>query len=311
MEHIEIIYNKVKDSIESRHDAFILVKDEIRAALKGSYEANYFARKSQIEMDNTLVKEIPYSINSPQAILTNLLNERISIRNAVSVRLQIIDRLMKKYRFGKYQDSESKNKIRMMCEKRQIKYLVHFTKIENLTGICNLGLMSKEYLNQIGQRYLNNDHSRRDGQLNAISLSISFPNYKMFYKYRMQNRDQIWVVILLSPSILWEENCLFTKHNAADMRMRKISQMLGNPDDFESIFSEHNDIRSKLRNSDPTDPQAEVLVFNNIDNNRILKIAVERQEHKKISASKPGGLSLFVDTRYFQSRMYSLRNLKN
>lgn len=312
MKNIEIIYNQVANSINDRDDAFTFIKDEIRAALNGSYEANYFARKSQIKINDSPPEEIPYSSDTPQAILTNLLNELTSTRDAVLIRLKIIDRVMKKFRFGKYQDSVSKNNIRIMCEDRQIENLIHFTKVENLSGIFNLGLMSKEYMDQIGQSFSFNDHERVDGQLNAISLSISFPNYKMFYKYRMQDRAQRWAVILLSPSVLWEEDCLFSKHNAADSRIRNISDRLGKPSDFESMFLEDdNHIMSELRKCDPIDPQAEVLVFNNIDSRNIIKIIVEREEDIhliKESINFNCTTSIIVDERYFQSRMYSLRN---
>ncbi len=110
MKNIEIIYNQVANSINDRDDAFTFIKDEIRAALNGSYEANYFARKSQIKINDSPPEEIPYSSDTPQAILTNLLNELTSTRDAVLIRLKIIDRVMKKFRFGKYQDSVSKNK---------------------------------------------------------------------------------------------------------------------------------------------------------------------------------------------------------
>ena len=44
---------------------------------------------------------------------------------------------------------------------------------------------------------------------------VSFPNYRMFYKYRCEDTNAQWVVLGLSPKILWEKDCAFCNNNAA------------------------------------------------------------------------------------------------
>lgn len=64
---------------------------------------------------------------------------------------------------------------------RKIKYLVHFTRIENLSSIMSYGLIPVASLSERRIDYVNNDLYRIDGFENATCLSIQFPNYKMFH----------------------------------------------------------------------------------------------------------------------------------
>jgi hypothetical protein len=112
--------------------------------------------------------------------------------------------------------------IQLFCESCQIKQLVHFTHIQNLSTILQHGLLSIDGLAKTPTiQYRRNDAKRLDGQLNAISLSISFPNYRMFYIYQC-NIPQDWVVISLKPDILWELDCAFCSENAASNNVRFI-----------------------------------------------------------------------------------------
>ncbi|EJV4018820.1 DUF4433 domain-containing protein, partial [Salmonella enterica] len=64
-----------------------------------------------------------------------------------------------------------------------------------------------------------NDELRLDGHRDSTSLSIAFPNYRMFYRYRMDNPSIEWVVLGIHPSILWRNDCAYCCHNAADARI--------------------------------------------------------------------------------------------
>lgn len=155
--------------------------------------------------------------------------------------------------------------IREFCEAHCITTLIHFTHICNLKGILERGLQSRRQLEELPEtsQPLFNDPLRLDEYRSGICLSISFPNYKMFYKLH-QNRTMDWAVTLLDASILWEMDCAFNSTNAASNIMRSIPiHKRKKVEAFANMFSDLQNIRTQLNIPDPfpTDPQAEVLVF--------------------------------------------------
>lgn len=163
--------------------------------------------------------------------------------------------------------------VREQCIERGIQWLFHFTQIANLAGIKEWGLQSRAVLGDNGCRW--NDGWRRDGRKHATCISISHPNYKMFYDYR--SRGGGWAVLLLHPDILWRLDCGFVEVNAAsgsiptrpDNELKTLSA-------FERMFQD-DDLRTSLHLPPyyPTNPQAEVLVFEPIPPTFIAEIHVE------------------------------------
>lgn len=169
--------------------------------------------------------------------------------------------------------------IKQFCRERGIVELVHFTHAENLPTIAKFGLVSREELEKRGIRYYFNDQSRLEGMRNAICLSISFPNYRMFYKYRGQSK--IFVVLSISVELLWNLQCLFCPTNAASNLCRLL---LSSPETLTGLpalkrmFAE-NILPLQIRRADlgipdyyTTDPQAEVLCLEPIPPTYIKKI---------------------------------------
>ena len=74
------------------------------------------------------------------------------------------------------------NEIEKVVNERDIRWLMHFTRIENLESILENGLLPRNSFERLDIEPLTNDSLRLDGFLEAISLSIQSPNYKMFYK---------------------------------------------------------------------------------------------------------------------------------
>ena len=76
--------------------------------------------------------------------------------------------------------------IQQVIENRQIKGLVHFTRLENLVSILHNGIVPRSYLfdDNIPITGMVNDALRLDGKQHGSCFSISFPNWKMFYSYR-------------------------------------------------------------------------------------------------------------------------------
>lgn len=157
-------------------------------------------------------------------------------------------------------------KIRRFCQTHEIENLVHFSRVENLAGILINGLLSRESLELETQpeAVFFNDDVRMDGRRNAVCLSISFPNFMMFYRLRQTNPGG-WVVLVLDPAILWELDCAFCHENAASNNIRHIP--LQERKKFEALERMYADHPLNPRNNlaipagYPTHPQAEVLVF--------------------------------------------------
>lgn len=169
--------------------------------------------------------------------------------------------------------------------------------------------MSVHDANVKGVKLINNDKYRLDGKINGISLSISFPNSKMFYKYRISgNRD--WVVIIYDKQILRQKDCAFFKLNAADHRMRDIPiNELKTISAFNAMFLRTSE-DEKLPEKFTTDEQAEVMVFERIENSYIKKIVFNNRGKMKEFINKYGNRIQFEielnegNTGYFSSRKY-------
>lgn len=160
--------------------------------------------------------------------------------------------------------------MKQILKERNIEYLFHFTQACNLPNISAYGLLSKKDLENKSIDFEGNDQYRYDGCENAVCMSIEFPNYKMFYSMRMQKSEEIkWVVLMLDASILHDFDCAFCVDNAADFRSTSIpiSKRKGR-EAFLKLFEEYPEKKSRsdleLPDYYPTNPQAEVLVFNNI-----------------------------------------------
>lgn len=105
--------------------------------------------------------------------------------------------------------------LQQICAERRITTLIHFTRIENLSSILQEGLLGRSLLERRGQDFVWNDEQRLDAHKEAVCLSISFPNYQMFFKYRRRTSHDHWVALLLDAKVLWELDCAFFQENAA------------------------------------------------------------------------------------------------
>jgi ssDNA thymidine ADP-ribosyltransferase, DarT len=145
-------------------------------------------------------------------------------------------------------------------------YLLHFTQVENLPSIMRNGLCPVATLAAAATSFRANDHLRLDGYKDAVSLSIAHPNDRMFAKYRWQDLQQKWAVLVYHPSLLSQYKIAFNRNNAADKRMSRMSRdERMSLEAFDAMFLPADDLPSREANyllpSDPTDVQAELLVF--------------------------------------------------
>lgn len=158
--------------------------------------------------------------------------------------------------------------IKQICTDRNIQHLIHFTDVRHLESILVHGLVPRNLLPQLPKQAFPNDPYRLDGHPDSVSLSISFPNDKMLYKYR-RNTDKVYCILVLDASILWELDVAFCCLNAASAEIsRRPIEQLKTAAAFSEMFQEQDGQRSReeqqLRDVDPTDVQAEVLVFDTI-----------------------------------------------
>lgn len=169
---------------------------------------------------------------------------------------------------------------------RNVKYLVHFTPIENIDSILKNGICS--VFNQIrnGINSLRPDKDRFDGLLDFISCSISFPNYK--YKYSKEINENIrFAVILLDIELLKTYNSgeiLLSVENAAKNTPFAKS--------IDELFSEvaYNRITGnkstrkelKINEYDTTNPQSEILIKGNIDKKYIEAICLYSHDYYEL-----------------------------
>ncbi len=169
--------------------------------------------------------------------------------------------------------------IRDFCQQRHITDICHFTRIENLKGILTEGLLPRAELEKRseGCRPVFPDEMRLDGLTDASCLSITFPNYKMFYQKRQEsNDDNLWVVIVYDYSVITRLNCAFTVHNAAaSVNLVKDLRSRNNVESLAETFADFGNIqRNELRIPDnyTTNPQSEVLAFETIPVNYIKRV---------------------------------------
>jgi len=155
-------------------------------------------------------------------------------------------------------------------KKREIEYLWHFTKVENLDSILCNGLIPRADLEARAVPVAYNDQYRIDGHKEANCLSLGHANYKMFYSLRQKNTAQIWVVLAIKPEVLLIKDCAFCHENAASNNVTSIPiQERKGIHAFQKMFEpvDGKPDRDVLQLPDdcPTNPQAEILVFDTIE----------------------------------------------
>lgn len=179
--------------------------------------------------------------------------------------------------------SDPTQEIQAILQNRKIEYLVHFTKMSNLQNILVNGLIARDKIDDGSYFAFVNDPLRLDNHRDTISMSVSFPNYKMFFKYRKMSSDN-WVVLLFDAKLLLLKKVYYCKHNAADRRIRgqKVEALMG-AHAFSGMFDEIENMQSRqeqnLRINDPTDPQAEILVVGAIEPSYIRHICFEKHNY--------------------------------
>ena len=184
---------------------------------------------------------------------------------------------------------------------RNVQYFVHFTKVKNIDSIMNNGICSINELCAKNIEYFGNDDVRLDGHKDAVSLSISFPNYKNFYYLRqIKGITDEYCIIGINAEKVLQLNCAFFPTNAASSTCRNLKWTdMSTENALEALFTDRNRDKT-IPDFYSTDPQAEVMVKDRIPPDYIEWIAFEHRipdDYKKLN-------DLFVvEPEYFSYRM--------
>jgi hypothetical protein len=155
-----------------------------------------------------------------------------------------------------------------------------------------------------------NDGIRTDGHTDAVCLSISFPNYKMFYKYRQADHAAKWAVLLIRTDLLWESDCAFCWTNAACSSISKLPlSVLKDSSSLEKMFADQCEVSGISRaacavpDSYPTNPQAEILAFSGVPLSYVTAACFKDQGDRS-SFQSPHRSRFVVDVKptYFSAR---------
>ena len=150
--------------------------------------------------------------------------------------------------------------IQKIIDKREIRSIFHFTRVENLNNILLNGVVPRNNLS--GSSSIFNDTVRADGKLDHSSFSISFPNHLMFYRLRCADPNSKWAIFVFKADLLMKDNCLFYPINAASSSVSFNSlDCFQGAEALENMFTYSAESRENiLRPCDPTDVQAEVMI---------------------------------------------------
>ena len=200
--------------------------------------------------------------------------------------------------------SKKQQEIKEYVENRGIDKLVHFTQYKNIESILRHGLKTRSDLDKLNMKYYFNDRMRLDKRENSISLSITYPNSQMLWKY---SQNEHCIILTLDPSILWEYDCAFCYTNAATTDITEAPlEILMSIGALKLMFKGGHINRElgSIRKDQPTDIQAEVLVLNNIPINKIREIYLspdnKNYELEITNFVKNTGIKIKINERFFQ-----------
>jgi hypothetical protein len=208
--------------------------------------------------------------------------------------------------------------IQAVVRKHNIRRLVHFTSLDNLESILVYGLVPVESHEEEQISAQINDINRLDQRKDLNSLSVSFPNHSLLYRFMHEYPHRRWVILAISVDILFSNKYdkYFCPSNAAAImpRVSDYSQ-LSTAKAFEDMFkNEHYTWKRKLSNSAgfisksyTTDPQAEIMISGIIDRKYITQVFFRCNDDLKYYYNHYGkdyldGINVTINPALFQKR---------
>lgn len=172
--------------------------------------------------------------------------------------------------------------LRFLQEERKVTTLLHYTPLENVPHICRFGLVPRAHLMIPAVRMALNprftDAVRDEDFLEKNCISISFPNWKLFFAMRQKFSRWQWAVLRLDPAAAAEFVCEFVPTNAAHPGSKHLPGL----EAARRVFSGASRRRELgLALEEPTDPQAEVLADSVIPISMIEEVLVESERARQ------------------------------
>jgi hypothetical protein len=208
--------------------------------------------------------------------------------------------------------NSNQRSIQHVLAAKQVTSLVHFTPMQNLDSIVNNDLLSRDQCKRVGVQPTTTDNFRYDGLLDYISVSISFPNDRMFY-LKQQRLNYSWAILLLSPAVITSQQSLFFSTNAASAKKTNQLDGLDSAAAFLTLFGSADTATPShgLGRSFPADPQAEIMVKQTIAKKYIQSIVFRSTaDHQNWAnaGGNPSGLQVSINPDYFGRRIWLAPN---
>lgn len=193
--------------------------------------------------------------------------------------------------------------LRFLAEERGVVQLLHYTPLDNVPHILRFGLVPRAHLMIPAVRMVLNpritDAVRDEDFLEKNCISISFPNWKLFYAMRQKFSRWQWAVLRLDTAAAAEFVCEFVPTNAANPETQHLSGL----EAARRVFSGEALRRQLgLASHEPTDPQAEVLADSVIPPAMVLEVCVESTSAREVLASRGVTTRVSVEPALFAPR---------
>lgn len=192
------------------------------------------------------------------------------------------DEIKKKLHEFASQIETENDKLKHIIEKRNIEEFIHFTNIHNIESILNYGLVPRKIHDERNIKAIPSDKENR--LLSCISLSITFPNYKMLYAKKKQMGD-LFILLIIDKSFLYEKvlkryfptnASSFMHWDCSSSDWKYSSSCYRGIKAFEKMFIGPERQERKLPDNYTYDPQAEIC-FEGIIDTKYIKKSVFKQ----------------------------------
>ena len=207
--------------------------------------------------------------------------------------------------------SIEEKQIAQYIQDRNLKYILHFTHINNLELILRHGLIPRKFLENMDIKSTLKpkfaDNQRLEGFKVANSLSISFPDYNFSSKIS-KNNEENWAVIRFNLKAMLKHKCNYNPGDISKVRsgLEGLEQMFADPEKRTEL---------KLDRYFPTNPLSEIYEYSVIPPSWIEEVHLYTEKYldTDIGWGSDYGIQVKVDQKFFKPRKdyYSWLSLKS
>ena len=172
--------------------------------------------------------------------------------------------------------SHDHSKVSEFLENRRIRNILHFTHTSNLISILTNGLKSLDSIEKAGITIKSHDIGRYDEIRQGIFCSIAYPNIWMLNGKENINPQEYAILEIMENALFLQHFAAFPGNSARNVLKTHAEENLNlyvGVTGLRRMFL-NKDLRSKqnVPKNEPTDLQAEIIFFNELNPDRIRKI---------------------------------------